>query len=195
MTSSAALAEKRFPIEGGCFIAVVGPSGAGKDSVMNAARRALGDAANVHFVRRCITRPVDGVHEDHEPFATGDFERAADTGAFALWWKAHGQAYGIPAAVDERIRDGDIVVANLSRTVLPELATRYARSRIVMITASPEAIAVRVAGRGREDGDAVRQRLARVVDVACSLDMDVIDNSGSLDAAAQAFVDVVRSEL
>ena len=43
----------------GCFVAVVGPSGAGKDTIMDAARVALAGDTRFHFVRRIITRPQE----------------------------------------------------------------------------------------------------------------------------------------
>ncbi|MEA2777827.1 MAG: thymidine phosphorylase, partial [Acetobacteraceae bacterium] len=74
------------------LILVVGPSGAGKDTVLALARAALLADPRFRFVRRVITRPADAGGEDHE--AVSDFEFGQRS--FALRWQAHGLHYGIP---------------------------------------------------------------------------------------------------
>ena len=75
------------------LVLVVGPSGAGKDSLLNAARAAFADDPRIHFVRRVITRPADPGGEDHEPVNEAGFAARS----FALSWSAHGLSDGIPA--------------------------------------------------------------------------------------------------
>ena len=50
----------------GMFVAIVGPSGAGKDTVIRAVAEAVHDQSDIIFVRRVITRLSDGVTEDHD---------------------------------------------------------------------------------------------------------------------------------
>ncbi|MGO7947103.1 phosphonate metabolism protein/1,5-bisphosphokinase (PRPP-forming) PhnN, partial [Rhizobium ruizarguesonis] len=47
------------------MVVVVGPSGAGKDTLMNLAARRFKGRDDVHFVRRVITRQRDAGGEDH----------------------------------------------------------------------------------------------------------------------------------
>ena len=61
--------ESALPIRNGALVAVVGPSGAGKDTLIAHAKAALGDEPQVDFVRRCVTRPSDGQTEDHDTLA------------------------------------------------------------------------------------------------------------------------------
>ena len=49
----------------GAIIVVVGPSGAGKDSVIGFVAQHFADRADIDFVRRVITRPSDAGGEDH----------------------------------------------------------------------------------------------------------------------------------
>ena len=104
------------------LIAVVGPSGAGKDTLMAGARAALAQDARFRFVRRAITRPAEAGSEDHEALSEADFaaRRAAD--GFALSWGAHGLHYGIPRDIEEDIAARRVVIANLSRAVCPKPA-------------------------------------------------------------------------
>lgn len=142
------------------LVPVVGPSGAGKDTLMNAARAALEGDARFLFARRCITRPAEAGGEDHLPMTEDTFEALRQAGGFALHWRAHGLSYGIPIAVEQALAEGRVVVANLSRTVLQQAAARYP-TRILVITAPPAVLAARLAARGREDAADIAARLAR----------------------------------
>ena len=97
------------------LVAVVGPSGAGKDTLLAGARARLAGDARFRFVRRGITRPADPGGEDHDPLTQTAFARLRDAGGFALWWEAHGLLYGIPRDIEADLAAGRVVVANLSR--------------------------------------------------------------------------------
>lgn len=142
----------------GRLIAVVGPSGVGKDSVM----QALADAVpGLVLVRRTITRPSTAGGERHEEATEDAFLRLAAQGAFALSWQAHGHRYGIRRSALGPLEDGRDCLVNLSRAVLAEAAALTPRLVVLSLTAAPETLAARLAARGRERPDAIRDRLAR----------------------------------
>src|ERR1700758_459495 len=97
------------------LLLVVGPSGAGKDTLLDAARRALADDPKFRFVRRVVTRAAKAGDEPHETVTEAEFAARE----FALQWQAHGLRYGIPA---DAIVDDVVTVANVSRTVIAEAA-------------------------------------------------------------------------
>jgi ribose 1,5-bisphosphokinase len=190
------LASVAFPVRNGVFVAVVGPSGAGKDTILDFARRHFADEADVEFVRRVITRPSDTAAEDHDTLADAAFDEAEAHGAFALSWQAHGLKYGLPASVDMAIADGRVAVANLSRGALPALRERYLNVMIVEITARPEILAERLAARGRESRGEVLARLARQAQFdAAAIGAISIDNSGDREEAGERFVAVLRKAI
>lgn len=181
------------PVRNGVFVAVVGPSGAGKDTLIAYVRERLTDEDHVEFARRVITRNSDGATEDHDTLADAAFVEAEASGAFALSWEAHGLRYGIPASVDDAISVGHVVVANTSRGVIPALRARYAHVAVVEITAAPEILATRLAARGRESRGEVLARLARTVPHDLSGPGHVlIDNSGAPEVAGEKFLSVLR---
>jgi ribose 1,5-bisphosphokinase len=181
-----------LPIRNGAFVAVVGPSGAGKDTLIAHAKAALADEPQVEFVRRVITRVSDGETEDHDTLTDGEFVEAQTKGAFALTWEAHGLRYGLPSAIDVAIENGHVAVANVSRGALPALRQRYVNVAVVEITADPEILAARLAGRGRESRGEVLARLARTV--ACDTTGQAIplDNSGPKEIAGDKLVAIIR---
>lgn len=170
----------------GKLVLVVGPSGAGKDSVIASLRAELerrGDQGFV-FPTRIVTRSAHA-SEAHTSISQAAFDAGAASGAFALWWLAHGLAYAISSEIDDVIRAGRTVVVNTSRAVVPTARRRYGNVHVVLIDAPLAMRAERLAARGRETRAEIEARLARAVAVFDPGDADVIiDNSGSLDDAA-----------
>lgn len=171
----------RQPIGPGCLVLVVGPSGAGKDTLLAGARCRLASSGSFEFPTRRVTRPPDATEH---VIAVSDADFAADElgGVFALSWRAHGLAYGVPVSIDASLRAGKTVVVNVSRTIVPEARRRYARVCVIMIEASAEVRAARLLARGREAVETVRGRLERGRDggLPCEPDI-VIDNSGDIE--------------
>jgi phosphonate metabolism protein PhnN/1,5-bisphosphokinase (PRPP-forming) len=175
----------------GRLIAVVGPSGVGKDSLLALARRELD--GELHFVRRTITRPPAADAEDHLAASDADFAACEAAGGFCFSWRAHGLSYGLPAALDDHLAAGRPAVVNGSRKVLPQMAARFPGLAIVSVTADPQVIAARLLARGREDADEVAARLARSAPVPAVAPVRVIDNSGALETAAAEFIAALRA--
>jgi ribose 1,5-bisphosphokinase len=173
----------------GLFVLVVGPSGAGKDTLIAAARSALAGDPRYIFPRRMVTREAVAELEDHDTMSWEDFA----SGDFALSWEAHGLGYALPRAIGADIAAGRTVIANVSRKVLVDAASRYPVA-IVMITADPAVRAARLAGRGRETAKDIAARLAREgTEVPAGLaPVIVVDNSGVVEAAVDVFVAAIR---
>ncbi|SDW97547.1 ribose 1,5-bisphosphokinase [Ruegeria halocynthiae] len=142
----------------GRLIAVVGPSGAGKDSVMLGLCGALPD---LHLVRRVITRAPELGGENYEAISFAEFEDLATHGAFAVHWSAHGLQYGIPCSVNDQLKRGRDCLVNLSRKVLPGAAEKFPRFVVLNITAKPETLLRRLTARGRENRSEIAERLAQ----------------------------------
>ncbi len=175
----------------GLFVAIVGPSGAGKDALIRGLSARLGEADGVFAVRRVVTRRADSF-EDHDSLEESEFLLARERGRFALSWAAHGLYYGVPSDVDARVASGCAVVCNVSRAVVADVRARYVRSLVVMVTARPETLATRLAARGREGKEARRARLERAFAPEAALEPDATnDNDGALDEAVARLCDLV----
>jgi phosphonate metabolism protein PhnN/1,5-bisphosphokinase (PRPP-forming) len=160
MTSSSSAVGASPPITG-ALVLVVGPSGAGKDTLMDAARAALASDARFRFARRLITRPAMAGAEDHDSCDEAAFAAAQAQGAMALSWRAHGLSYGILAAELAPIAAGCVVIANISRGVIAEAERLAQHAVVVNITAPSAVLAKRLAARGRESEADIAARLAR----------------------------------
>jgi ribose 1,5-bisphosphokinase len=172
-------------------VLVVGPSGAGKDTLIAHARAACRDDASVVFPARVVTRPPS-VFEDNEFMPQSAFEQAAANGAFAVWWSAHGHMYGIPLAVDFDIEAGRTVVCNVSRTVVGALRARYANVVTVLVTAPQDVLQSRLAARERASDGRVSDRMRRLELSEGNLRPDVIiNNVGDPQSGASKLVDTL----
>ncbi len=167
----------------GLFVAVVGPSGAGKDALIRGLTGRLGESDGVFTARRVVTRRADAF-EDHDTLAEEAFAAARAQGRFALAWSAHGLHYGVPREIEARLAAGHAVVCNVSRAVVVEVRRLYRPSLVVLVTSRPETLAARLAARGRDDGASRRERLERSATVEAEFEPDAtIDNDGALDDA------------
>jgi ribose 1,5-bisphosphokinase len=135
--------------------AIVGPSGAGKDTLIAGAVMARPD---LHLVRRVITRPTEAGGEDFDGVTTAEFALRQAQGDFALTWQAHGLSYGIPK---DQVSGPGPVLFNGSRVALPQAAKVFPSLRVILITAPDIVLAARLAARGRESAEDIRARLTR----------------------------------
>lgn len=140
---------------------VVGPSGAGKDSLLDGAKAALSDSPAHYFVRRDITRPADAGGEDHNPVSVEEFETRLEAGAYCLSWDAHGLRYGIPKAIEAEVAAGRHVIVNVSRALIDTAREMFPDVRVVNITVPREVLESRLRGRGRETEADIQRRLER----------------------------------
>ncbi|SPJ29108.1 AAA family ATPase [Falsiruegeria mediterranea] len=174
-------------------IAVVGPSGVGKDSVMEALA-ARGDG--LQLVRRVITRPAG---EDGEVFARAteaEFDAGLAAGDFLLNWDAHGMRYGIPAVIHDQRRQARGLLVNLSRSVLVDAQELFGDFVVVSLTASPEVLAARLDTRARESVEDRQRRLDRArLKLPEGLRRVIeVDNSGALDQTVQTILSRLQCE-
>lgn len=174
----------------GQLILIVGPSGAGKDTLLMRAAAQLDASGRYHFARRTITRPAGAGGEAHIPTDEAAFMRAEAEGGFLLSWRAHGLCYGLPRAPAAKLReDGMAVVANVSRTVIEEARARLQPVSVVSVTATSETLRNRLTARGRETAADIDERVARAAAIDVSgPDVTTVANDGDLGAGVAAMI-------
>jgi len=176
----------------GRLVLVVGPSGAGKDTLLGLARTACADDGDIIFARRLVTREASSF-EDNEQLSADAFQAAVERGDFAIHWEAHGHRYGLPRTIDDDIRSGRTVVANVSRTVADSMRRAYCNVWVVSITAPPEVLASRLAMRARTSDGVLEHRLQRAVAEGREPDQTLV-NVGSAEFHARELVQIIRGK-
>ncbi len=175
----------------GKLVLVVGPSGAGKDTLIELAHAACGGDRNIVFPRRVVTREATAF-EDNVQVSSDAFRQACGKGEYAVHWEAHGHSYALPRAIDDDIRAGRTVVANVSRTVIDAARRAYADVVVVSVTAPAEVLGQRLAARARASDGQIADRLARTVDGAAAAPDAIIVNVGSAEPHAQQLLRIIR---
>lgn len=179
-------------MSGGRLIAVVGPSGVGKDSVMAGICAAMPD---INLVRRTITRAAELGGEDFDAVSPDVFRDMAKQGAFCLHWGAHDLLYGVPVTAQADVQKGATCLANLSRGVLIEASQAFPTLIVLQITASAQTLAARLSGRGRETTAEIEKRLLQAVKpLPAGLNVISVSNDGALDDTVLAAVEALRKQ-
>lgn len=191
MEAPAISGDRPATIGPGRLILVVGPSGAGKDTLLGLARAACADDGSIVFPRRVVTREASSF-EDNEQVSLDAFRQGRSQGDFAVHWEAHGHCYALSCAIDDDIRARRTVVANVSRTVVQALRRAYADVVVILITAPAEILAERLAARARSSDGRLADRLGRAVDDAATAPDVTITNVGSVEQHARELVRVIK---
>lgn len=175
----------------GRLVLVVGPSGAGKDTILRHLEARLPLDADIAIARRYITRPADPDGERHIPVTQAAYAALQSSDAFVLGWESHGLLYGIGREILSCLDAGMSVVVNGSRAHVKDARSRFAGSlSVVLVTASPDVLAKRLAARNRETRDEIAARLARNAEIADDVAPDLaIRNDGDLADAVTTLRD------
>ena len=193
MSEELTIDERTAAIGPGRLILVVGPSGAGKDTLLGLARAACADDSNVVFPRRLVTREASAF-EDNEQISRDTFARGLTEDVYAMHWEAHGHCYALSRAIDDDIRAGRTVIVNVSRTVIAAMRRTYEHVVVVSITAPTDVLAARLAMRARGSDGRLEQRLGRTMEDAAAAPDVTIMNVCSADYHARQLVRIIKGE-
>ncbi|SHL70339.1 phosphonate metabolism protein/1,5-bisphosphokinase (PRPP-forming) PhnN [Phytopseudomonas punonensis] len=181
----------------GRLIYLMGPSGSGKDSVLQAVTVRLEDR-ECRVARRVITRSAEAVGEDAVAVSREEFDVRLAAGAFAMHWRANGLDYAITREIDSWLSSGVQVIVNGSRGYLQEARRRYPSLVPVLLEVAPEILRSRLLSRARENIEQIEARLARSALFASEESLSAgeqiirLDNSGSLDATVERLLDIIN---
>jgi ribose 1,5-bisphosphokinase len=173
---------------------IIGASGAGKDSLMQYARRTINGSQPLIFAHRYITRPPKDGDENHIYLSTEEFIQRRDRGALALHWESHDLYYGIGKEIDLWMQMGCSVVVNGSRAYLSEAMYHYPNLVPVLIEADPDIIRRRLENRGRETVADIEKRIQRKPEITDSSGgAIVIWNNGPLTQGGEALITLLTN--
>jgi len=175
------------------LVYVVGPSGAGKDSLLAWVGSRLGANSGVAFARRTITRAVQTGGEQHESIDPAGFIQLRDAGAFGMAWEANGLSYGVRHSALPPLADARQVIVNGSRAYLDEAKKRFPGMTVVHITASVATLRQRLLARGRESAEMVEARVRRAQGARLPPGQGLIEicNDHSLAQAGEQLLEVL----
>ncbi|WP_076999972.1 phosphonate metabolism protein/1,5-bisphosphokinase (PRPP-forming) PhnN [Variovorax sp. KK3] len=172
------------------LVYVMGPSGAGKDSLIAWLQEHLPPHLPLHLARRTITRPTRQGDEAHHSVSEQAFALLHQAQAFALDWQANGLRYGVRHDEIEPLHRGHWVLVNGSRAYLPQALLKFPQLTVVHVTASIDVLRQRLAARGRETPEWVEARVQRAMVFQPPANAIEVRNDGAL---AEAGAQLVRA--
>lgn len=185
---------------GPLLVVVSGPSGAGKDSVLERLRER---GVPAHFTVTATTRPKREVRAaDHQflSFLTdADFERLLAEDGLLEHANVYGYHYGVPKApLRDALEQGKDV---LVRVDVQGAATikRLVPSAVLIFLAPPsvEELETRMRARGLDDPATIRKRLdaaERELDERARFDYVVVNERDRLDETADRILEIMETE-
>lgn len=172
----------------GSLVYMMGPSGAGKDTLIEIAKVRLAGTGGVMFAKRDVTRQASSGGEDFRSISQSAFDFLESNGHFLFSWRAHGLSYGVDRQIEQSLKDGLVVVVNGSRAYLPRAIELYPSLKPVLITVEAKVLATRLKSRGRESPGEQVERLSQPdYEYKFVRNLYIIDNSGELEIAADRF--------
>ncbi|NKB19960.1 MAG: phosphonate metabolism protein/1,5-bisphosphokinase (PRPP-forming) PhnN [Alphaproteobacteria bacterium] len=175
----------------GTFFLIVGPSGAGKDSLIRGAEAALSSSKKYVFAERAITRTVDPDRESHEPVTAAEFAKRQKAKAFMLTWRVYDTDYGIPASYEDDLKVGRHVVANVSRGIVGGAVAHFRPACVIQITAPPPVLEYRL--KSRDDIKNLAERLERTVMLPDGISVNHLLNTKDLETGVGRLVGMLKS--
>lgn len=181
------------------LIVISGPSGVGKDSVIDQLRPLLPDT---HFAVTATTRPrrpneIEGVHYyflDRE-----DFLRRRDEGEFLEWAVVYDNLYGVPRTpIRTAIERGQDVIVKIDVQGAASIRALAADGAFIFL--APESMTElyrRLSGRKTDDHDALQRRFAEASQEllrAGEFGYVVFNEAARMERAIEEIVAIITAE-
>jgi len=179
----------------GIFFLIVGNSGSGKDTLLRwAAERWPEDMPPLLATHRYITRPSSPETEDFISVSPDEFKDMAEQGAFVLQWISYDLYYGVPKDIEDHLAQGNPVIANVSRDIIPEAREKFPNVKVIFVSVPYEILEERITARGRETDKDIDSRLARAQENQELPNADfVVENVGAPEEGGQKLLDILIS--
>ena len=188
-------------VEGAMLVIISGPSGVGKDTIIDALRRRPRDP-DYHYVVTCTTREqrpgeVDGV--SYQFLSTEAFLELRDGGGLLEANEVHGHWYGTPRGqVREALAAGHDVILKIDVQGAQQVKERVPNALLVFVVPpSLETLFRRLRSRATESADQLelRQRNA-AIELARQEDYDyvVTNDDGQVERTAERIDEIVAEE-
>lgn len=140
---------------------LVGPSGVGKDTLLNHLKQNQYSEKQPLVAHRYITRPVRDNDENHVELSESEFNRRKQVGLFLFDWESHGYQYAIGREVKKWRKSGFNVILNGSRKYLKKAREIHPTLTPIWMTVSDDVLRQRLIGRGRENPTELEARIQR----------------------------------
>lgn len=184
----------------GTLFVITGPSGAGKDSVIEAVRQSGQTFGTITTITSREMRKGEAEGQPYHFISRMDFQQKIDTNQMVEWAEVYGNLYGsTKQEVDRALQqEGAVIVkvdpqgARTFKKIYPEAVT------IFIMPPSFEFLEKRLINRATDKPEIIKQRLELAKhELQNLLDWDflVVNDEGKLQDAANEVVDIIQLKL
>ena len=180
------------------LIVISGPSGVGKDSVLQGLK---GRDLKLHFVVTTTNRPPRSGEQDGVDYffvSTDEFIRMIEAGEMIEYAQVYNDYKGVSKAQLRNAFDSGIdVIMRVDVQGASTLRSKSPAAVLIFLTALEADLLARLRARGADDSDALRLRVAmarKEIDRLSDFDYIVENPDGKLDETIDAIIAIVRAE-
>ncbi len=181
------------------LIVISGPSGVGKDSVLNEMQA---QGADIHFVVTATDRPMrpGEVHgKDYFFITSDDFAEMIEQDELLEYANVYGDYKGIPKQqVREAMASGKDVVMRIDVQGAATIKAMYPESLLIFLTTeTEEELTARLIERKTDTGKGLKLRIAtarKELQRLPEFDYCVVNADGALDKTVNAILAIIASE-
>ncbi len=184
----------------GKLVLVVGPSGSGKDTLMEAAEAAFPDLPTLVTCTTRTPRPGETNGVEYHFFSREEFERRVSEGEFLEWAEYGGNKYGtLKASVDQALDAGEVIMTDMEVQGVRLVRERLAPEELITIFVDAggwDVLVKRIMARAPMSESELAKRYERYLDEVTFREEAtyVVNNpDGAADAAKEAFIDIIRT--
>ena len=183
----------------GKLVVITGPSGVGKSTIVREVLRRTGAAFSVSATTRS-PRPGEVDGREYRFVDRQAFQAMIDADELLEWADVFGEYYGTPAGpVRQAVDDGQTVILEIDVQGGEQVHERMPEATFVLIEPpSLETLTERLGGRGTEDADGLRRRLAAAGEEIAAAKAGGVYNhcviNDNLNEAIDRVVEIVQAE-
>lgn len=183
----------------GLLVVISGPSGAGKDAVIDALARDGLQFTKVVTATTRAKRENEVPGKDYHFLTTEEFYRWRDAGMLLEWALVYGTPYGTPVAgVREALRAGETVLLKIDVQGAAQIKAKAPNAVFIYLgPGSFEELKQRLTRRGTESNDAYRRRIDQAREELLQLphyEYLVVNRQGQLDCAVEQVKSIILAE-
>jgi len=183
--------------KGAKLVVITGPSGVGKSTIVHEVLNRTGAERSISVTTR-RKRPGEVDSRDYRFIDQRTFERMVADGELLEWAEIYGDFYGTPAEpVRRALAEGRSIILAIDVQGGIQVRRKMSEAAFVLILPpSRDELTRRLCGRGSEDDEAMRKRLAKAnAEIAAARKSGVYNYevvNDDLEEAIRAVVEIVK---
>lgn len=181
----------------GLLFTMVGPAGAGKNTVMREAIRTLPGLRQLPTATTRAIRSTEQDGREHFFVSISEFTALRDTDKLLEHQEVHGNWYGIARdPLEAALMAGETLIADIDMYGAQAARANFPRNTVLIFVAPPSipALASRMHERGESEAEIARRMLRVQGEMAFAPECDYVIVNDSLEQATESLLDIIAWE-